>query len=229
MLMQNDWEGWAAIQTSSLQSVLRCPECDEDVKVGTGGTKNLGIHRTSKACRAKRENKDKKQDIKKSTRTILNFFQKSIPKNPSTVSAPPPILPGPLPKAHNSVLPAETHLPYNNASITMALPVCQHAQDLLSLLDKTMGIITADTPSAGRDHPLALFSGDPAQAASIGSASEDCENVLNPMFHGAFGWAREGGSFENIPEAMAHEVMKASNDVDEDNDVVDVTLMYSRA
>ncbi|KAG6813973.1 hypothetical protein H0H87_008801, partial [Tephrocybe sp. NHM501043] len=66
-----------------------------------------------------------------------------------------------------------------------------------------MSIIPADTPSAGRDHALASFSGDPVQAASIGPASDDWENVLNPMFHGAFGWSQEGGLYDFSNEFRA--------------------------
>jgi len=49
------------------------------------------------------------------------------------------------------------------------------------------------SPLASNDHPLAIFSRDPA--ACISPGLDDWEDVLNPMMKKAFGW---GASVEKI-------------------------------
>ncbi|KAI9432593.1 hypothetical protein H4582DRAFT_2132159 [Lactarius indigo] len=80
-------------------SVLICPDCNETVRVGFGGKKNLDIHRTSKACQRKQSNKSKgpkraperppKPD--QPNHDLRAFFKPRVPLVPPTVVAPPPV------------------------------------------------------------------------------------------------------------------------------------------
>jgi len=47
-----------------------------------------------------------------------------------------------------------------------------------------------DVELAQLDHPLAAFSGDPANCA-LGSFEDDWEEVLNPRMKQAFGWGED--------------------------------------
>ncbi|KAG6849113.1 hypothetical protein H0H93_011212 [Arthromyces matolae] len=173
----------------NVNSILRCPDCNEDVKVGTGGTKNLEIHRNSKGCRTKQADQTQKDSQKKSQRTIMTFFQKERPKNPSTVREPPLVHAIPLPAIQPAIL---------STSQSLTAPgVCADAERLLIRLDSAVETIPMDLPMASSDHCLAPFAGDPKQAITAEPASDDWENILNPMFHAAFGWAREG-SFHDL-------------------------------
>lgn len=74
-------------------SVLVCPDCNEPVRVGFGGTKNLDIHRTSKACQS-RQGKPKRagqSKVAQPDHDLRAFFKPRVPLNPPTVVAPPPI------------------------------------------------------------------------------------------------------------------------------------------
>lgn len=79
--------------------MLICPDCNETVRVGFGGKKNLAIHRTSKACRSKQGNKSKglkrplerPPKLNQPNQDLRAFFKPCVPLNPPTVVAPPPI------------------------------------------------------------------------------------------------------------------------------------------
>ena len=73
----------------TLDSTLSCPDCDEEVYVGTGGPKNLEIHqRTSKACKAKCEQKAHGQAKPKQKQdcSLLTFFSPQKVLIPSTMT-----------------------------------------------------------------------------------------------------------------------------------------------
>ena len=74
-------------------SVLACPDCNETVRVGFGGTKNLAIHCTSKACKRKQGMKDKgpkraPERPSQGHHNLCTFFKPCVPLNPLTVVAP---------------------------------------------------------------------------------------------------------------------------------------------
>ncbi|KAF8220504.1 hypothetical protein L208DRAFT_1333436, partial [Tricholoma matsutake] len=74
-------------------STLKCIDCKQDIQVGTAGSKNLEIHRGSKACRAEHERKAQawRKPKEKRNRLLHAFFRPMAAVNPSTVSAPLPI------------------------------------------------------------------------------------------------------------------------------------------
>jgi hypothetical protein len=77
-------------------STLECPDCNKVVQVGTTGYKNLEAHHASKACCqacSKRKKGDRLKKPLKPNQVLDVFFKPHTPLNPSTVSAPPPILP----------------------------------------------------------------------------------------------------------------------------------------
>ena len=49
---------------------MRCPDCDEDIRVGTGGPKNLASHQGGKLCR---NGQERKAQLKKRGRTQTLF------------------------------------------------------------------------------------------------------------------------------------------------------------
>lgn len=74
-------------------STLVCPACNETVRVGFGGEKNLAIHRTSKACQKKSQKEFQRLSkmCSKPNQNLHAFFKPRAPLNPPTVTAPPPI------------------------------------------------------------------------------------------------------------------------------------------
>ncbi len=80
-------------------SVLICPDCNETVRVGFGGKKNLAIHHTSKACQRKQGNKSKgpkraperPPKPNQPNHDLHAFFKPYVPLIPPIVVAPLPI------------------------------------------------------------------------------------------------------------------------------------------
>jgi hypothetical protein len=72
-------------------STLVCPACNETVRVGFGGEKNLTIHCTSKACKNKSQNITRTGLKGSKTHNLCAFFKPCAPLNPLTVTAPLPI------------------------------------------------------------------------------------------------------------------------------------------
>ena len=66
---------------------------------------------------------------------------------------------------------------------------CVLALELLDKLEKNARRIPEMLLVAGDDHPLAIFSGDPAQHVMSGI---NCWEVVNPMMKAAFGWGLDG-------------------------------------
>ncbi|RDB18817.1 hypothetical protein Hypma_014567 [Hypsizygus marmoreus] len=164
------------ISAFTVDSKLQCPDCEQTVHVGTGGEKNLESHRTSKACKAK------KQPPNLGT-SIRNFFGKKLPATiSSTVTAPPPVhapIVSPLVQQTTDGQVVETALQSDS--------VCAIAVRLLEdILSKIMTMPEEEATKLTMDHPLHVFDGDPA--LSVAPGQDDWEDMLNPMIHAAFGY-----------------------------------------
>ncbi|KAF8221056.1 hypothetical protein L208DRAFT_1213700, partial [Tricholoma matsutake] len=74
------------------ESTLPCPDCGSDIRVGTGGHKNLDIHRASKPCQAERDRQKActtwPKPEAKPNRTLHSFFNARAAPNPPLVSVP---------------------------------------------------------------------------------------------------------------------------------------------
>src|ERR1700678_1692511 len=120
----------------------------------------IEIHRTSKACGAQaRENAKPKAKFQ----SLRNFFGPKAEKNPPTVSEPPMVHAAPIPQPSTSEVPS--------APSVQPIPLrkgCVLALELLDKLEKNARRIPEMLLVAGDDHPLAIFSGDPAQHVMSG-------------------------------------------------------------
>lgn len=171
-------------------SVLVCPECNETVKVGFGGTKNLAIHQTSKACQSKRGNKrlkrapERQSQAKQPNRDLRTFFKARVPLNPPTVVAPPPIhtdetrfselsdhleLELDAPGTHKKVKRAH-HESSAEVGVLLKAPLpmetggktpCPKGVELLNRLEAAVTRIPDNVPLATPTHRLGIFSVDP--------------------------------------------------------------------
>ena len=65
----------------TVDSHLKCPQCNVDIYVGTGGSRNLDLHLTSKACKDRQ--KAAAQPEKKS-KSLLSLFGPRAPKTDKT-------------------------------------------------------------------------------------------------------------------------------------------------
>ena len=76
-------------------STLECqnPDCGQNVRVGTAGSKNLEIHRGSKTCRMEREKKAQawRKPKERPNELLHTFFRPKATEIPSTVATPLPI------------------------------------------------------------------------------------------------------------------------------------------
>ena len=79
----------------TVDSHLKCPQCNVDIYVGTGGSRNLDLHLTSKACKDRQ--KAAAQPEKKS-KSLLSFFgpRKPTKHNVPRVASPPPVHADPI-------------------------------------------------------------------------------------------------------------------------------------
>ena len=121
------------------ESMLECPDCGSNIRVGTGGQKNLDIHCASKPCHAERERQKTctwpKPEAKPNQ--SLHLFKAKAAPNPPLVSAPAPIH---APKvgteqaanADDNLRPLEV-MPRSN-STTDEAEACVIATELLSQL-----------------------------------------------------------------------------------------------
>lgn len=91
----------------------------------------------------------------------------------------PPMSRGDSQLASHMILAPTDNLAHPSAS-------CALVKRLLEQLHVSMEAIPQTLPHAGEEHPLAIFSGNPA--SSIGIDMDDWEDTLNPMVHHAFGY-----------------------------------------
>ncbi|KAF8220693.1 hypothetical protein L208DRAFT_1332334 [Tricholoma matsutake] len=180
----------------TLDSTLSCPDCDEEVHIGTGGPKNLEIHQcTSKACKVKCEQKARGQAKlkQKQDHSLLTFFGPQKVLVPSTITAPPLVqiqsiqaVTSTSSSSHPSVVNGKAqHL------TSSPTPESNGAKQLLRHLADRIADILDTIPLADEKH-LAIFSGAPA--GHIVPDLHDWEDILNPMMHWAFGY---GATTEN--------------------------------
>ena len=191
--------------------MLICPDCNETVRVGFGGEKNLAIHRTSKACQSRRGNKNKgpKRPSERPPKPdqpnhdLRAFFTPRVSLNPPTVAAPPPIHADEMSfrRSDNMGLeepPVEVgarlgvRLPIKAATVQGRTP-CQKGIELLNKLKVAMTQIPDNVPLATPAHWLNIFSADlHSCVARLEQGSEvDFEDdwmLLNSMLKTAFGW-----------------------------------------
>ena len=186
----------------TLDSTLSCPDCDEEVYVGTGGPKNLEIHqRTSKACKAKCEQKAHGQakPKQKQDHSLLTFFGSQKVLVPLTVTAPPLVqiqliqaVTNTLSSSNPSVLDLtaqdDAPCPLHTAQHLTSSPALESngAKQLLQHLADMIADIPDTIPLANEKHLLAVFLGDPA--GHIAPDLDDLEDILNLMMHQAFSY-----------------------------------------
>jgi hypothetical protein len=168
-------------------SKLRCPECEGDIPVGTGGEANLQQHIRSRACEAAISKREQKN-----IPSIRSFFGPKIPQNPPTTSAPPLL--------HSAVQAVSSSTNrFESATISRSAirrEPCPLAVTLLSRLRAGVERIPNEVPAADGDHPLAVFAGDPT--AYSNDERDDWEEVLNPLMKRAFGWGIDGGAVKGV-------------------------------
>jgi hypothetical protein len=73
--------------TFTIDSHVKCPQCNVDVHVGTGGSRNLDLHLTSKACKDRQK---AAAQLEKKSKSLLSFFgpQKPTKHNVPRVASP---------------------------------------------------------------------------------------------------------------------------------------------
>ncbi|KAI9430083.1 hypothetical protein H4582DRAFT_2064198 [Lactarius indigo] len=168
-------------------SVLICPDCNETVRVGFGGKKNLAIHRTSKACQKKQSSKskgpkrapEKPPKANQPNHDLRAFFKPRVPLNPPTVVAPPLIHTNErsfseLSDNQEAMLETYKHndndtLAETRQALKTGAPLqaearkvpCRKGVELLSKLEAAATRIPNDVPLATPAHQLSLFSADP--------------------------------------------------------------------
>jgi hypothetical protein len=204
-------------------SVLVCPDCNETVRVGFGGDKNLAIHRTSKACRSKQANKSKgpkrapERPPKPSqpNHDLRAFFKPRVPLNPPTVVAPPLIHPDESSFSNNLETLGESHRQEAvemGARVGSPLPVeagkipCRKGIELLKKLEAAVTRIPNNVPLATPAHRLSAFSAEPRSCVTRLEQGpevdlEDDWVMLNSMMKTAFGWG-ESEMQESVKEMM---------------------------
>ena len=178
-------------------SKLRCEECNADLHVGTGGMSNLNAHRDSKTCR---ENKTANTlPPQKKDKSLLSFFsQKTIQQNAPRVASPPPVHTAPI--LPETICDPRGVMPVSNcqgAVVGINRPhPCPIAFKLLQQLKVKIEALPNDiAPPTQLDHPLAAFSGDPADCVQ-GGFEDDWEEVLNPRMKQVFGWGEGSDKVE---------------------------------
>jgi hypothetical protein len=165
------------------ESILDCPDCKRSVRVGTGGHKNLALHRTSKACRTHaKANQSTRRS--KPNQSLDVFFKPQAPLNPSTITAPPPI------HAVDAVA---------NGSVSEGSKICSRATQLLQELEAAAKQIPDEVPVATQEHPLSIFTVDPHTC--VAEPGEDDWPILNGMLKTAFGWG-EAEMAAAIPDML---------------------------
>lgn len=94
-------------------STLTCPDCGEEVHVGTGGVKNLDTHRTSSKCKAlcERRARSWRKQQQRPDGSLLTFFAPRQTLVPSTVTAPPSVQ---APQVHASASTSQTSMDVNS-------------------------------------------------------------------------------------------------------------------
>lgn len=164
-------------------SMLDCPDCRRSVCVGTGGHKNLELHRTSKACHmhAKANQSTRRS---KPNQSLNVFFKPQAPLNHSTVTAPPPI------HAVDAVA---------KGTIPEGLKICPRATQLLQDLEAAAKQIPDEVPVATQKHPLSIFTVDPHSC--VAEPGEEDWPILNGMLKTVFGWG-EAEMAAAIPDML---------------------------
>jgi hypothetical protein len=176
------------------KSMLKCPECRADVQVGTGGHRNLEIHRASKACHAECSwQKAWPKPEARLNQTLHSFFKARATPNLPLVSAPPPIhapriSTEPTVNKNSALTPLDPSPPTDLTNPRGGeTEMCAIASELLSRLQRAVERIPSDKPLATVEHWLNEFSNDPSTLVQ-GPTNDDWEEVLNPMMKRAFGW-----------------------------------------
>jgi hypothetical protein len=150
-------------------STLKCPDCEQDIRVGTAGSKNLDMHRGSKACRTEREKKTQARRKPKEKRNGLlhSFFRPKTAMNPSTVSVPLPIHAPEIPLAAS--LTENDAEPHSSPATTLGVALdavsndldrdaCPMAVKLLHELRAGVERILPSKSEAALSHRLSAFS-----------------------------------------------------------------------
>lgn len=136
----------------------------------------------------------------KKEKSLFSFFtRKTIQQNTPRVTSPPPVHAAPfLPESIVSdcqgadVGVNQPHGPHPS-SCPSALKLMQHLKAKIEAMPKDIAL------TAQLDHPLAAFSGDPAEYV-LGDFEDDWEEVLNPRMKQAFGW---GGDSDGVERDFA--------------------------
>ncbi|KDR76610.1 hypothetical protein GALMADRAFT_139524 [Galerina marginata CBS 339.88] len=200
----------------TVDSHLKCEQCNVDVHVGTGGYRNLELHIASKACKDRHKAAAKPE---KKSKSLLSFFGSQKPTKPVVprVKSPPlvhadaitPIdTPGQIPPLLSPQEIQSRHLtqPIVPIGNELASQECPHALGILRRLQEKLASIPNETALAGPDHPLAVFSEHPVECANrAGRPEDDWEEILNPKMKCAFGWgcdSTEGGFARRGPNSL---------------------------
>ena len=193
----------------TVNSSLQCPDCEVDVHVGTGGGKNLELHRNSKTC--KESQQVAARPAPKKDKSLLTFFSRNAQRlNAPRVASPPLVHADPIPvpeacEEQDSPSSAQSSSTQSAPHPVSPLPVhvkpsqspkrqegCLHALESLKRLEEAMSLIPQDVKIAGPGHPLAGFSGSPDDIAQSSMPDDDWEEILNPKMKNAFGWDHMG-------------------------------------
>ncbi|KAJ7782583.1 hypothetical protein DFH07DRAFT_764716 [Mycena maculata] len=177
------------------KSTLKCPDCLQDIKVGTGGQANLRSHiGTPKCLKSQKEHKKAKPKYA----LLTDYLKPKAAPVPSTVAAPEPVMgltfsrveppegTGPEPLEEPCAALDDLSDLFGQTPVPV---ICAHAQDLLRQLRSRFDNIPAFAPLVDSTHPLADFAVDPfLEFPQQRTSLDNWDEILLPMLHKAFGW-----------------------------------------
>jgi hypothetical protein len=171
---------------------VRCPACDNDIKVGMGGMQNfLKQHNpgVSKACKINLEKKKKASAHQQSQRQLQAFFMKQ-PKVliPPTVPTPARIIAYAMESAPSE---SKAHS-MNPASGTASASPDMHVADILMTLEKAINKLP-NLPEACESDEISMF----AQCVPTELAKDDAWEYLDPMLNRFLGFNQTAESIAN--------------------------------
>lgn len=166
---------------------LECPDCHEQINVGTAGVENLNKrHRNTASCKGKQAKLKQQTALKSSQSMLANFLKPKAPYVPSTIKSSAPIGSHPAPQP---VIEGDSHHDSNRDSNTNEktpklnnqLPINQEI-DLLEAFDARIKQLPPSVGIADVHHPLSQFARDPGVGMEVGEdAWEVWDGPLNTV------------------------------------------------
>ena len=164
---------------------VRCPACDNNIKVGMGGIQNfLKQHNpgVSKACKINLEKKKKASAYQQSQPRLQAFF----------TTKPKALIPPTVPTPARVIAYAMESTASAPRAIDTASRTDTHAVNILMALEKAIDKLP-DLPDAGESDEIAMF----AQHVPTDLAEDDAWEYLDPMLNRFLGFNQTTESISN--------------------------------